>query len=478
MFWGFANKFFDAVMRTPHVALCFLGCGLTRGWLDILILEARATPTGSAWLPAGVHVIMALAEAACFLLLGLSARRLSNLRTSALGAMCFLTSPLVGATLITTSPFTGSFESSVRTLGLVLCGIGYAAQLLLWLEAFGLLNTKLAVLAWAESHLVSFCIWAIVVHSDSTVSRVFLFLLPIASIASAVTSYRHIQSGSEEAERRSARDASSTSGRPLDIPWLLIVWVCTFGLLYGIADGVTGMAFSTAPSRFGMAIPSVIVLVGVIFAAGRFDFKAMTIIAVIGMVVGLVIVFVLQASPAASQLFISAANESYLMFAHMFACSLAHRTDHSAAGPCGLVGATNIVAIQLGMVAGKALQTSLEQIAWLSIAVGCAGIILAIALTVAAVYNRDYLDSFTLRPNPDDRRRTLLAEKAVKLALSPKEIAVFNLLADGMPAPEIAEELFLAPSTVRAHTSNIYRKMGIHTRAEFETLISTKLLEE
>ena len=468
MFWSLADKLFDAVLRMTHVPLCFLGCGLTRGWLDILILEARATPSSLAWLPAGVHVIMALAEAACFLALGILAKRGAQVQASALGAWCSLAAPLAGSTLMALAPFGPGAEGLLRTCGLILCGVGYAAQLLLWLELFGLLSTKTAVIAWSGSQLVSFCVWFVVANADAPLVLLLLFVLPVTSVAAAVASSRRLGPRADGTPRsRTPRvNANDVSG-PQAIPWLLLAWVATFGLLYGVADGVNGMAFSTAPSRTGMAISAIIALLGVLLAPRRFDFKALAIVAVAGMALGLGIVFVLKANAAVSQLFISMANESYLMFAHMFACSLAYRLGCSAAGACGFVGATNIAAIQIGMVVGNALREPLGLIPWLGAALGCGGVVLALVVTVAAVYNRDYLDSFTLRPNPADQRRKTLAEKAVELALSPKETAVFYLLADGFTASEIGEELFLAPSTVRAHTSNIYRKMGIHTRAEF-----------
>jgi LuxR family maltose regulon positive regulatory protein len=39
-------------------------------------------------------------------------------------------------------------------------------------------------------------------------------------------------------------------------------------------------------------------------------------------------------------------------------------------------------------------------------------------------------------------------------------------LATHLPVPKIAEELFLSPATVRTHASNIYRKLGVHSRSE------------
>ena len=46
------------------------------------------------------------------------------------------------------------------------------------------------------------------------------------------------------------------------------------------------------------------------------------------------------------------------------------------------------------------------------------------------------------------------------------ELAVLRLLASDRSAREIGEELFLSANTVRSHTRSIYRKLGVHSRAD------------
>jgi LuxR family transcriptional regulator, maltose regulon positive regulatory protein len=50
--------------------------------------------------------------------------------------------------------------------------------------------------------------------------------------------------------------------------------------------------------------------------------------------------------------------------------------------------------------------------------------------------------------------------------LSARELAVLRLLAAGRTNKEIAGELFVAEGTVKAHVAGIYRKLGVHSRAE------------
>jgi LuxR family transcriptional regulator, maltose regulon positive regulatory protein len=50
--------------------------------------------------------------------------------------------------------------------------------------------------------------------------------------------------------------------------------------------------------------------------------------------------------------------------------------------------------------------------------------------------------------------------------LSERELEVLGLLASGLPPAEVAKKLFLSPFTLKAHTQNIYSKLGVHSRIE------------
>lgn len=48
--------------------------------------------------------------------------------------------------------------------------------------------------------------------------------------------------------------------------------------------------------------------------------------------------------------------------------------------------------------------------------------------------------------------------------LSEREMEVLRLLSTGLSNPEIAQELFIATSTVRSHLKSIYGKLNVHKR--------------
>jgi DNA-binding NarL/FixJ family response regulator len=51
-------------------------------------------------------------------------------------------------------------------------------------------------------------------------------------------------------------------------------------------------------------------------------------------------------------------------------------------------------------------------------------------------------------------------------ALTPRELEVLKLLAEGLGQKKIAQALFIAPKTVATHIQRILAKVGVHSRAE------------
>ncbi len=57
-------------------------------------------------------------------------------------------------------------------------------------------------------------------------------------------------------------------------------------------------------------------------------------------------------------------------------------------------------------------------------------------------------------------------EESPKVKLSPREVEVLNLMADGYRNDEIAEKLVITSQTVKNHVRNIFIKLNVDTRVE------------
>jgi LuxR family maltose regulon positive regulatory protein len=91
----------------------------------------------------------------------------------------------------------------------------------------------------------------------------------------------------------------------------------------------------------------------------------------------------------------------------------------------------------------------------------------AAARGIATDYVRQLLAAFPIaEPRQTGPSRTQAPESELIESLSERELEVLQLIAEGLTNPEIASDLYLALNTVKAHTRNIYGKLGAHSRTQ------------
>jgi len=91
----------------------------------------------------------------------------------------------------------------------------------------------------------------------------------------------------------------------------------------------------------------------------------------------------------------------------------------------------------------------------------------ALSRGIAPDYVRRLLAAFPVtEPEQTDVSKTLASNSELIEPLSDRELEVLQLFAEGLTNPEIASRLFLALNTVKAHASNIYGKLGVHSRTQ------------
>ena len=99
----------------------------------------------------------------------------------------------------------------------------------------------------------------------------------------------------------------------------------------------------------------------------------------------------------------------------------------------------------------------------------------AVAITLMAsvvlMRNPDLIERLSWDQSDAKPSNLGLPAVAERYGLTDRETAVLALLADGASTSDIADEFVCAQSTVRAHTSNIYRKLDVHSRAELLGLL-------
>ena len=65
-----------------------------------------------------------------------------------------------------------------------------------------------------------------------------------------------------------------------------------------------------------------------------------------------------------------------------------------------------------------------------------------------------------------DRPFTANVEKIQSLGITPRELEILKLIADGMSTREIASALFVSENTVKTHASRIFGKLDVNRRTK------------
>ena len=68
-------------------------------------------------------------------------------------------------------------------------------------------------------------------------------------------------------------------------------------------------------------------------------------------------------------------------------------------------------------------------------------------------------------------RQHVVAGRHGRADLTSREWEILGLMCDGLSGPNIAERLYISPVTVRRHSSEVVRKLGVRDRQEAIALI-------
>ena len=61
-------------------------------------------------------------------------------------------------------------------------------------------------------------------------------------------------------------------------------------------------------------------------------------------------------------------------------------------------------------------------------------------------------------------------------SLTKAELRVVGLVTEGLTNPQIAQRLFVSAQTVKTHMKNVFRKLGVSSRAELAALAARREL--
>ena len=448
----------DKAAGFTRVALVFLGFALIRRWLSLVTFLVPAHV--AATLPLSMSTLFALVQCATSVAVVVASHRLAPLhrRGPFLGGSVAL---LSGGTLL--AAFSGSFFQPALACmaGVGLAAAGYSVLFVLWLRALCVPRSREGrrrlrrFVRGVQRPLVGAGR-----RLDEPVLVAVSGLLPVVSLLMLVSGFRRIPRNHLPSDRQCVSLSSS---------WRFVFWIAAFSFVYGVAESIALPGFGSS-AYVGRLFPNIVVLVGTMFFVRRFDLATIYRMALPLMLVGFVSAIV-AGDPYVTQFFVTAGYECYLALAYIFACSIACRLRASSASLCALILAVHSSMMLVGKAcSGLALplaQAPDQQ----AIVFGVLG--LALAATSAFVFReKDFyrqwnISGFSPQANEDERAaRKTVGKAAARFGLNPREEHIAVLVMEGKSNAEIASELFIAPGTVRAHTSRIYGKFDVHSREE------------
>lgn len=461
MFWEAIKRFYARLDTVPKVAFVFLGCGLARAWLWWILSLVSYSEAFPSFTDNEGHFLFDLGEIIGFFLLSFLAYRLSPFFKRSPFAVLALALTLfagIGTFVAIANPITGTLAIMLIVGG----GIGYAFLFLLWLELFGCLTGRSMLIAWTGSYFVALAIWGLNQVIDPAVSEILMCALPLVSLLMLFRGFYSIPSASLP---------SPMKHKP-SIPWKLIIVLSAFALAFGIGDVATGQNMFTWVSKVGMGIPELLVLLCVLFLYKRFSFKYLITVAAPFIVAGLIGAFFVEGQAVPSFILMNASSEIYLILVYAIACIMGHKLGSSSVYLAGLFAGLYKVFLQIGKMLGLVVT---EQVHNTAISVPILALIMVITTIVATIIliqDRNIVDKFSWKEQSADPQNATCTRISEEYRLTPKEASILLLLAKKQDTAQIAEDLFLAQSTVRVHISSIYKKFDIHSRKELDKLLS------
>ncbi len=462
MFWSFVNRICSSANRLPVVGAVFLGLGFARAWLGWILSTGCDAAAFEAFGPLQAQLLVDIGEVAGFFGLAVYAYLRGPIYrrgTIVLGSPLLVVLSTVGACL----NLSGMIPSAAAAAALIAGGLGYAGMLVLWLELFGCLTPRRMLVAWSGSYLIAFALWPIYANLDFAVMGVFVGVLPIISLLCFVASHRSMDSD------RLPSPAPTRSAQR--IPWTYVGAIVVFAFALNFGSVVAEVPTYSWMSRMGMMAVELAVLIAVLFCANTLDVKHLLTAFPVVSGAGFALAVLTQNEGWIPGILFGASSEICLVLLYGTGCALAYRLHHTSAFLCGLLAGVYKLALQAGNWAGAACAAMPGWSNTTHLLLCIAAVLVTLGASVVLMRNPDLVERLSWDQSNAKPSNLGLPAVAERYGLTDREAAVLALLVEGASTAEIADEFVCAQSTVRAHTSNVYRKLNVHSRTELLELL-------
>ena len=374
-----------------------------------------------------------------------------------------------------------------KTVSLAAAGGGLGILILIWCEFFGALNPMRVAIYHGAAILFGEAFFWLFMGLEPAYISVFSIVLPLASLGSAHRSISSLPHTERPHEGELVRGSI--------IPWkpIVLMAICTFAMQFATMPG----APMVAGNVIGVVLACVFVILGSLSTSRWFNFD--TIYRVRSPLVcaaSLLVTPLLGVGdhPQATALFFDGGYTMMSMFIMIVLSNITYRFGINATWLNGIERGIRYIVETLGwgtyVLAATVLPTGANQIVHIGVAVIVFVAFLAIVLSEKSLAARWGIDlhegasgsvpdvefDTPVRPDPFAAGQLSLRVSDLSKArgLSDREEEILQLMARRVPMAQMEENLFVARGTIKAHTSRIYKKLGVHSREELYEMIGVE----
>lgn len=381
---------------------------------------------------------------------------------------------MIPATFVLVAPT--PFSSDALLLVAAACGgVGIGWCYLQWGSFYAKLDIADAVACVFVSLIAGSAAKAVVNYLPFEAAAVVLALCPLATLLMCRDARRHAPEARLQTTHYNLRTIHTL--------WKIMLGVAIYGFIVGI---VRGSSFALSGDAFGLATTvhhlvevamGAFMLVWVFRLGKTLDVANLWRIVVVVTMVGLLTLSL--AGPELGDIAymtIATAQTFIVMFFWLMLADIAH---HSELHPFTVFSA-GWVAYALPMSIGIAIASAVPEGVASSLV-----ILLAYLSSTAMIFllNDKNFSSQRLMADLSEPPLEVSAYEAIdqscvqmgrEFGLTPREVETMQLLCKGRSKSFIAEAFSLSENTVRSHSKNLYRKLGVHSVQEMLALITRR----
>lgn len=452
-------------MPAGPVSIAFLGVAFARVWLTLVFIE----PSTGVAAPPLSHEMFDVGYVALSLACALGARRIVVLSQSKGWYIAALLAMLLASTVWICS-VSLALPAVVGHAAACIGGAAYGVFLLLNAEAFAGLGILRVVLYLSGSRVLASIMTFFLGEGGLLRTGAALLILPCIAVWLVYVSYRSL----DEVDRQ------RSSYPKYSFPWKLIALVGVFSFAYGLRQASL-VAGAGQHSSLSTALVMGAVFLAAYLFSDKIDVAHLCRLPLPIMLCGLLLI------PAegvfglvASSYLVSIA---YTLMTFLVSILLYDMAKHTGVSIVPLMGAAN--AMQAFVVLGNITAQSITSIPDTSIGKIITSVLVVTALAIsffllfserelASRWGIHVLEGASL--GEEAKTAAMLSHRCDELVktykLTAREEEVLHELAQGKSNYAIAQDLLIAPGTLKAHTRHIYEKMGIHTRSELNLFLN------